>query len=170
MNMLVRIIEKLTDIVSGYAQAWLTLGLMFLVMVDVVSRYVMQNPLAVSDEYGGFCLVAITCIGLADAWKSRSHVRVEFVVKRLSRTRQQWIRLFTTVLAIIFTGFMVYGAYRLVNTSLMFGTRSTSWLRTPVAWPQMTIVAGAGLLFLQLAVDVFKQVKKIVHGDEKEAD
>ena len=168
--MLIRIIETVTDIVSGYVQAWLTLGLMFLVMVDVVSRYVMQNPLAVSDEYGGFCLVAITCIGLADAWKSRSHVRVEFVIKRLSRTKQQWVRLFTTVLAIVFTGFMVYGAYQLVSTSLMFGTRSTSWLRTPIAWPQMTIILGSGLLFLQLGVEIFKQLKKIVHGDEKEAD
>ena len=166
MSMVIRIIETVTDIVSGYVQAWLTLGLMVLVMVDVVSRYVMQNPLAVSDEYGGFCLVAITCIGLADAWKSRSHVRVEFVIKKLGVRKQQWLRLFTMVLAIVFTGFMVYGAYRLVSISLMFGTRSTSWLRTPVAWPQMTIVIGAVLLFLQLAVEIFKQIATVIHGRE----
>ena len=84
MNVVVRIIEKVTDIFSGHVQAWLTLALMALVMVDVTSRYVMQNPLAISDEYGGFCLVAITCIGLADAWKTRSHVRVEFLINKLS--------------------------------------------------------------------------------------
>ena len=89
MRLLVRIIETVSEIFSGHVQAWLTMALMILVMVDVISRYVMQNPLAISDEYGGFCLVAITCIGLAYAWKTRSHVRVEFIIKKLPvRMRQ----------------------------------------------------------------------------------
>ncbi|MBT4091008.1 MAG: TRAP transporter small permease [Deltaproteobacteria bacterium] len=161
MNVVVRIIEKVTDIFSGHVQAWLTLALMALVMVDVTSRYVMQNPLAISDEYGGFCLVAITCIGLADAWKTRSHVRVEFLINKLSIHKQQWLRLFTLVLAFVFTGFMVYGAYKLVSISLMFGSRSTSWLRTPLAWPQMAIVIGAVLIFLQLIVEIIKQITRL---------
>jgi TRAP-type C4-dicarboxylate transport system permease small subunit len=167
MRLLARVIETVTEIFSGHAQAWLTLALMILVMVDVTSRYVMQNPLAISDEYGGFCLVAITCIGLAYAWKTRSHVRVEFITKRLPIGMRRWLRLFTLLLAIVFTGFMVYGAFKLVSISLMFGTRSTSWLRTPVAWPQMTIVIGAVLMFLQLIVEIFKQITKLSAGEEE---
>ena len=49
----------------------------------------------------------------------------------------------------------------------MFGTRSTSWLRTPVAWPQMTIVAGAILMFLQLIVEIYKQITTIFTGEEE---
>jgi len=161
MRFLVRIIEKLTEVLSGHVQAWLTMALVLLVMVDVTSRYVMRDPLAIGDEYGGFCLVAITCIGLAYAWKTRSHVRVEFIIKKLPVGMQHWLRLFTLILAFIFTGFMVYGAYKLVGISLMFGTRSTSWLRTPVAWPQMTIIIGAVLMFLQLIVEIIKHVKKL---------
>lgn len=168
MTVLIRIIETITDIISGQVMAWLTLGLMFLVMVDVTSRYVLQNPLAVSDEYGGFCLVAITCIGLADAWKSRSHVRVEFIVNRLSERKRQWLRLFTLVLAFVFTGFVIYGAVNMVNISLMFGTRSTSWLRTPIAWPQMAIIVGVVLLFLQLIVELFKHIKTLFSDNAKE--
>ncbi|MEE4362492.1 MAG: TRAP transporter small permease [Desulfotignum sp.] len=168
MRLMIRIIETVTDIFSGHVQAWLTLGLMILVMVDVTSRYVMQNPLAISDEYGGFCLVAITCIGLADAWKSRSHVRVEFIINKISLGKQLWLRLFTLLLAFIFTGFVVYGAIRMVNISLMFGTRSTSWLRTPVAWPQMTIIAGTVLLSLQLLVEIIKQITKITNYNAEE--
>ena len=167
MRLLVRFVETVTEIFSGHAQAWLTLALMVLVMVDVTSRYVMQNPLAISDEYGGFCLVAITCIGLAYAWKTGSHVRVAFVTKRLPAGMRRWLRLFTLILAIVFTGFMVFGAFKLVSISLMFGTRSTSWLRTPVAWPQMTIVAGAILMFLQLVVEIIKQITKLSTGEEE---
>ncbi|MDM8539991.1 TRAP transporter small permease [Desulfococcaceae bacterium HSG7] len=167
MRFLVRIIETVTEIFSGYVQAWLTMALMILVMVDVTSRYVMQNPLAISDEYGGFCLVAITCIGLAYAWKTRSHVRVEFIIKKLPVRVQRWLRLFTLFLAIGFTGFMVYGGYKLVSISLMFGTRSTSWLRTPVAWPQLAIVIGAVLIFLQLIVEIIKQITKLSAAEEE---
>jgi TRAP-type C4-dicarboxylate transport system permease small subunit len=167
MRLLVRIIETVSEILSGHVQAWLTMALMILVMVDVISRYVMQNPLAISDEYGGFCLVAITCIGLAYAWKTRSHVRVEFIIKKLPVRKRQWLRLFTLFIAIVFTGFMVYGAIKLVSISLMFGTRSTSWLRTPVAWPQMTIVIGAILMFLQLIVEIIKQITKLSAREEE---
>ena len=167
MRILLRTIETVSEILSGHVQAWLTMALMILVMVDVISRYVMQNPLAISDEYGGFCLVAITCIGLAYAWKTRSHVRVEFIIKKLPVRRRQWLRLFTLFLAIVFTGFMVYGAIKLVGISLMFGTRSTSWLRTPVAWPQMTIVIGAILMFLQLIVEIIKQITKLSAREEE---
>ena len=167
MRILLRTIETVSEILSGHVQAWLTMALMILVMVDVISRYVMQNPLAISDEYGGFCLVAITCIGLAYAWKTRSHVRVEFIIKKLPVRMRQWLRLFTLLLAIVFTGFMVYGAIKLVSISLMFGTRSTSWLRTPVAWPQMTIVIGAILMFLQLIVEIIKQITKLSAREEE---
>lgn len=167
MRFLVRIIETVTEILSGHVQAWLTFALMVLVMVDVTSRYVMRDPLAIGDEYGGFGLVAITCIGLAYAWKTRSHVRVEFVIRKLPVGLQRWLRLFTLVLAIVFTGFMVYGAYKLVGISLMFGTRSTSWLRTPVAWPQMTIIVGSVLMFLQLIAEIIKHIKKLSAPEEE---
>ena len=161
MRFLVRIIEWITEILSGHVQAWLTFGLMLLVMVDAMSRYVLQNPLAVSDEYGGFCLVAMTCLGLAYAWKTRSHVRVEFIIKKLPFLVQRWLRLLTLLMAFVFTGFMVYAAYELINFSFMFGTRSTSWLRTPIAWPQLSIILGSGLIFLQLVAEIIKQILKL---------
>lgn len=160
MRFLVRIIETVTHVISGHVQAWLTLALMLLVMVDVTSRYVLRNPLSIADEYGGFCLVAVTCLGLAYAWKTRSHVRVEFIVKRLPVPAQRWLRIFTLLLAFVFTGFMVYGAYELVRLSFMFGTRSTTWLRTPIAWPQITIVAGSVFMFLQLIAEIIRQIKR----------
>jgi len=161
MRFLVRIIETVTDVVSGHLQAWLSLALMFLVMVEVTSRYVLRNPLSIADEYGGFCLVAMTCLGLAYAWKTGSHVRVEFVVNRMPPRVQRGLRVFTLLLAFVFTGFMVYGAYELVRLSFMFGTRSTNWLRTPIAWPQITILAGAVLMFFQLIAEIIKYIKSI---------
>ena len=167
MGFLIRAIEKVTDIVSGHLQALLTLGLMALVMVDVVSRYVMQDPLSIAEEYGAFSLLTITCVGLAYTWKTRNHVRVEFIIKKLPVMVQRWLRLITLLLAITFTGFMVYGSYVLVDESFMFGSLSNSWLRTPLAYPQMAIVIGAVLVFLQLIVEIYKQILKLSAPEEE---
>ncbi len=167
MRSLLRIIGTVTEIFSGHVQAWLTLALMVLIMVDVTSRYVMRNPLSIADELGGYSLVAITCIGLAYAWKTRSHVRVEFIIRKLPVSAQRWLRLFTLLLAIGFTGFMVYGAFDMVNLTMMFNSRSESWLRTPIAWPQVTIAIGAVLMFLQLIVEIIMQVRKFSAPEEE---
>lgn len=160
MKLLVRTIEKITDVISGYLQGWLVFALMILVLLDVTSRYVLLNPLSIAEEYGGYSLVAITCIGLAYAWKTRCHVRVEFLTGSLPVVMQRWLRVCMLFLAIVFTGFVVYAGYELFRFSLMFGTRSGSWLRTPIAWPQATILIGAVLMFLQLIAEIIKQIKK----------
>jgi TRAP-type C4-dicarboxylate transport system permease small subunit len=161
---LIRIIEAVTDLISGRLQGWVLLAMMVLVLVDVTTRYLLLNPLSVAEEYGGYMLVAITCLGLAFAWKERSHVRVEFLVAKLPSKLRRGLRLFTLSLAFVFSLVMILASWELVSFSFIFGTRSGSWLRTPVAWPQITIIIGSVLLFLQLLVELLRALTG--RGDE----
>jgi TRAP-type C4-dicarboxylate transport system permease small subunit len=52
----------------------------------------------------------------------------------------------------------------------MFGTRSGSWIRTPVAWPQITLIIGSVLLFFQLILEIIKAVRAFRLGKEGKAD
>jgi TRAP-type C4-dicarboxylate transport system permease small subunit len=156
MHGLVRVIEKITQMLSGVMQGWFIFIMMALVLVDVTSRYVLNDPLSIAEEYGGYLLVTVTCMGLAYAWKERGHVRVEFLIAALPRHLRKWARLITLLLAFVFTGCMTLAAWELVETSLMFGTRSGSWLRTPVAYPQMVVIVGSAWMFLQLIAEILK--------------
>jgi TRAP-type C4-dicarboxylate transport system permease small subunit len=135
-----------------------------LVLVDVTSRYVLNDPLSIAEEYGGYLLVTVTCMGLAYAWKERGHVRVEFLIAAFPRALQKWVRLGTLLLAFVFTGFMTIAAWELVETSFMFGTRSGSWLRTPIAYPQMVIIVGSAWMFLQLIAELIKAIRSEQSG------
>jgi TRAP-type mannitol/chloroaromatic compound transport system permease small subunit len=42
--------------------------------------------------------------------------------------------------------------------SILFESRSGSWLRTPLIYPQTILLVGAVLLFLQLLVEVIKAI------------
>src|SRR5687768_18126276 len=60
--------------------------------------YVLRNPLILSDELGGYALVAISCLGLAYCAMERGHIRITFVVERLSPRTAGWTRLATLAL------------------------------------------------------------------------
>lgn len=164
MSRLIRIIEAVTDLISGQVQGWILVLMMALVLVDVATRYLLQNPLSVAEEYGGYMLVAVTSIGLAFAWKERSHVRVEFLITKLPLRLRRGLRILTLSLAFVFSLFMILAAWELVAFSFMFGTRSGSWLRTPIGWPQITIIVGSVLLFLQLLAELLRALTG--RGDE----
>jgi TRAP-type C4-dicarboxylate transport system permease small subunit len=164
MKRTIRVIESFITFLSGPVQGWILFLLMILVLVDVTTRYVLQNPLSVAEEYGAYMLVAITCMGLAFTWKEKGHVRVELLVNRLSPATRQLMRTITVFIALIFTIFMVIASYQLVSFSFMFGTRSGSWTRTPIAWPQIPIIIGSVLLFFQLIIETIRAVNKLRSG------
>jgi TRAP-type C4-dicarboxylate transport system permease small subunit len=170
MNRIMRFTESSITFLSGPVQGWILFVMMILVLVDVASRYVLQNPLSMAEEYGAYMLVAITCMGLAFTWREGSHVRVELFVNRLSPAVQRGLRVFTILVAFAFTLFMVIASYQFVSFSFMFGTRSGSWIRTPVAWPQITLIIGSVLLFFQLILEIIKAVRAVRSGKEGNAD
>ncbi|MGB5984685.1 MAG: TRAP transporter small permease [Desulfobacterales bacterium] len=167
MGRILRFIEKLITFFSGHLQGWLIFAMMVLVLVDVTSRYVLRNPLSIAEEFGGYLLVTVTIMGLAFAWQERSHVRVEFLINKLSPSMRGWLRVFTLSLALALAVFTVIAGYQLVAFSLMFGTRSGSWLRTPIAYPQMVIIIGAILLVFQLFIELIKALGKAAGNDEE---
>lgn len=167
MGGMMRVIEKIITLLSGHLQGWLIFIMMVLVLVDVTSRYVLRNPLSIAEEFGGYLLVTVTVMGLAFAWQERSHVRVEFLINKLPLSVRRWLRVLTVALAATLSVFMVIAGYQLVAFSFMFGTRSGSWLRTPIAYPQMVIVIGAVLLFLQLLLEMIKALGKTAGGEEE---
>lgn len=161
MDALLRKIETLTEWVSGWLMAWSIFVLMILVLVEVVTRYLINQPLSVAEEYGGYLLVAMTMIGLAYTWKEKGHINVDLLFNRLPPGVQLKLRFVTLVLAAVLTVLLVAASISLVSQSFLFGTRSGSWLRTPLAWPQMILVLGSALLVLQLFVEIVRQIRAL---------
>jgi TRAP-type C4-dicarboxylate transport system permease small subunit len=156
MRPILRVIDFLVDLLSGRLQAVVVCILTAMILVEVISRYVTQNPLSIAEEYGGYLLVAITYMGLAFTWKKQTHVRVTFLVDKLPLKIKLALRIFTLIVALFFSGFMVAASYQLVQESFAFGDRSGSWLRTPLAWPQMVLIIGSILIFIQLCSEIIQ--------------
>ena len=149
----------------GITIGWLLLVLMAMILVEVLTRYVLQSPLSISEEFGGYMMVAITFLGLGYTWKEGSHVRVELFTSMLPQKAQNWLRLISTIIATLFALIMIKGSYDMVAQSYLFGERSATYLRTPLMWPQMVLILGSVLLFIQLIAEVLKTIDVIKNFD-----
>lgn len=169
MRKFVTIIETITNVVSGHLPAWTVFVLMVMVLAEVITRYLMQAPLSIADEMGGFMLVGITFVGLAYTWKERGHVSVEIVTNILPPKVKQWVRFITLLMALGFCYPLIAGCYELLQDSLLFGSRSGSWMRTPLVYPQSLLLLGSVLLFLQLIAEVIKTVIAFKNSEVEES-
>lgn len=156
MKKTVKIIEKITDIVGGLLQAWIVFLLMMMVILEVLARYVLQSPLSLADEMGGYMLVAIAFMGLGYTWKENGHVRVELVVNMLPIKLRNIMRFFTLILAALFSFPLIIGSFHMLQDTLLFESRSGSWLRTPLVYPQSVILIGSVLLLFQFIAEIIK--------------
>ncbi|MDP2931426.1 MAG: TRAP transporter small permease [Chloroflexota bacterium] len=161
MSRLIRIIETISDVASGHFTGWVVVVMMLLVMVEVVTRYVLQQALAISDEYSAYMLVAISFMGLAYVSRQKSQIRIEVVTSKLRPKVKKWLRLVTLAIGVAFFIILTRASYDLVMYSISHGARSGSWLRTPLVGPQLFMFIGGILICLQIIVEFIYAVRAL---------
>ena len=161
MRVFKRAVDILVAIMSREFTAWLVLILMVVVLFEVVTRYVMHNPFGIADEFGAYIVVAIVCLGLAYTWKEKGHIRIEFVISRLSPKVRDWVRLVTLIMATAITVVLVWSMYERVAYSFDIGAKSGSHLNILIQWPQLVLVIGTVLVFLQIVVELINVARKL---------
>jgi TRAP-type C4-dicarboxylate transport system permease small subunit len=153
---------------AGYLGGWVLLGIIGLTMVEVITRYVLNNPLILCDEFGGYSLFAITFLGLAYCGREKGHIRITFIVERISKKTASRLRIFTLVLALIFVSVAAKVSWEFLVKSFVRGIRSNSWLMTPLGWPQLAMPIGFTLFTAILIMQIAKAIKAHKAGSEVE--
>jgi TRAP-type C4-dicarboxylate transport system permease small subunit len=149
---------------TGYLAALVLLAIIGLTMAEVVSRYVLRNPLILADELGGYALVAIGCLGLAYCGMERGHIRITFLVERLDPRTAGAIRLVTLALGFVFVAVAAWVSWQFLGDSFTRDMRSNSMLRTPLKWPQMALPVGFTLLALVILAQLVKAIQDFRAG------
>ena len=168
MRKIGRVIE-VASYITGYFAGWVLLGIMGLTLIEVVTRYVLHRPLILADEFGGYSLVIISCLGLAYCWQERGHIRITFIVSRMPARVSNWLRVVTLTAALVYVVVVSKVSYDFIVDSYRRGIKSSSWLMFPFWWPQMAIPIGFTLLALMLVIEVAKAIRNIRTGVSTEA-
>ena len=133
-------------------------------MAEVVSRYVLMNPLILSDEFGGYALVAITFLGLAFCAREGGHIRITFIVDALRPPSAHRIRVATLACGLVFVAVAAWVSWQFLGDSFARNMRSNSMLMVPLKWPQMAMPIGFTLFALVLLAQFLKAVQALRAG------
>lgn len=149
---------------AGIAASLVLLAIILLTLVEVVSRYVLRNPLILSDELGGYAMVAATFLGMAYCAQQRSHIRITFIMERIDPEWAGWVRIGTLALGLAFVAMAAWVSWKFLGDSWTRNMRSNSMLMTPLKWPQLAIPVGFTLFALVLAGQFVHAIRNLAAG------
>jgi len=148
---------------AGYLGALVLMGIIMLTMAEVVSRYVLNRPLILSDELGGYALVVISCLGLAYCAQGGGHIRITFLAERLGRAIGP-IRIVTLALGLVFVSVTAWVCWQFLADSFARNMRSNSLLMVPLKWPQLAMPVGFTLYAVVLLVQLVHAARELRAG------
>ena len=98
----------------GRGVAWVTLGLVLVVFVDVVMRYLFNTSFVFTQELEWHLFGFIFLIGAGYTLLHDGHVRVDIIYQRVGFKSRAWINLIGVIL------FLIPGCIMVITTSLKF--------------------------------------------------
>lgn len=85
----------------GRLVAWVTLGLVLVVFVDVVMRYLFKTSFVFTQELEWHLFAFIFLIGAGYTLLQDGHVRVDIIYQRLGPKGQAWVNLIGVILLLL---------------------------------------------------------------------
>jgi TRAP-type C4-dicarboxylate transport system permease small subunit len=128
---------------------------------EVVSRALFHFSFQVTDEIGGYLLVAISFLSLPVAQVHHGFHHVEFVQARLSPSGRAWSRLFFDLLCLLCIAILLWQLVRLELRSWSSGDVAPTILATPLWIPRLTMPLGMGVLLLTLLRTMIGDCRRI---------
>jgi TRAP-type mannitol/chloroaromatic compound transport system permease small subunit len=167
------IIDKINEWV-GRGTAWVTLGLVLVVFIDVVMRYLFNTSFVFTQELEWHLFGFIFLIGAGYTLLHDGHVRVDIIYQRLGLKGRAWINLGGVIL------FLIPGCLMVMTTSWKFMANSFAILEgspDPGGIPYRFILKscipiGFTLLLLQgisLGLHSFMQILGIEETEEEQS-
>ena len=118
--------------------------------VDIITRAVFNFSFEISDELGGYMLVAITFISLPVCQINDSFHHVEFVQARLSARGRAISHVIFDVLSLAFCLALLWQLARFEMSSWRFDDHAPTYLATPLWIPRCAMVIGAAALLFSM--------------------
>lgn len=149
-----RLIRRLTWLVER-ALILLSMLIAAVVFLQVVFRYVLQQPLYWSEELPRYLLIWMSFLAAALAQKNEAHINITLAVTPLPMAVQRGIHLLANLVILGFLGVLVYSGS--LVTRITAAHRSTA-LQIPMAVVYAALPVGAALMMLYLVLQIARDL------------
>lgn len=148
-------LESLLALIGGVA----VFSLLFLAVISVSGRNILNSPLPGYIDWIEQIMPLIAFMGASFTLRSGNHIRMDMLVRKLTRRNLWIVELFTTLLIFIFMVLIVWGSsshfLRSFDITLPLWSRDSSMDIALPIWPAKLIVPVA---FTVLCIRLFFQL------------
>ncbi|WP_424933381.1 TRAP transporter small permease subunit [Amaricoccus macauensis] len=159
----VRTMDKISEYV-GLAAMYLIFLMIGVLLLDAITRNVIDIPLHWCIEAAQFTLAAYYFLGGAATIKNGSHVRMDLLYDRLSARGKAWIDAITIFCLIFYLCILLFGSISSLGYAIETGERRFS-MWNPSMIPIKALMVGCILLMLlQTIAEAFKHIAQVRGG------
>ncbi len=159
MHQFVRILD---DVLKNVL-IMLMVALVFAVSWQVISRYVFASPSSWTEEVARFLMIWIGLLGAAYAFRTRAHLGLDLLPKKLTGRSAKILKLFTLLVVVLFSvTVLIVGGGKLVALTWELKQYSAV-LGLPIAFVY-SVIPTTGLLICLYAI-VASQDEDVAEAD-----
>ena len=145
----------------GLIAMYLIFVMIGVLLIDAVTRNVVNIPLHWCIEMAQFTLAAYYTLGAAHSVQMGDHVRMDLIYDRLSVRGKARMDVVTSVFILFYLGSLLIGAVSSTLYSLQYNQKLMSVWSPPVAPIKIIMVFGLSLFILQVISTLFKDWAKM---------
>ncbi len=167
MRKILHIVDSINDRV-GSISSWLLLALIFVILYEVIARYVFNNP--TGWVFNSFRMIngALIVLGWAYAQRHNSHIRVDILYIRFSPRKKALVDVIGTGLFFLpLFGVLIVLAGESVGRSYFFYMARQQGSLPTVLTYQIIVLIGLCLFFLQFAARFTRDFYILLKGRQQ---
>jgi len=136
-----------------------------LISLDVILRYIFRASIPASVEFTQVLMVLLVYLALGKAQEAKQHIRVEFLMEKLSPGMRRYWEIVVHFFALVFIVILFWESIGLFVDSVSVMEYYGGAVRVPIYPARGAILVGCGLMILQLVrdlIDLFSPKSKLV--------
>lgn len=134
--------------------------IMLITVYEVIVRYVFNAPTVWTLEISQYLMLIGAFLAAAYTLEVGGHIKVDFLVERLSPGKRRIVNIISSLLGIIFFAALVWKSTELAWFTFKFGLRSMTMLAVPLFPIYVIMPIGSFLLLLQGIVQFLQLIVK----------
>ncbi len=145
---ILRAIGAVSGFVGKYGARSLLVLIIFVMVYEVVARYVFGRPTTWALEFAIYSQVLFVALSAAYVLREEGHVSMGLLLERFTERRRNWFMCANSIMGAIYSAVVSIQMWNTANWSLRVGTASET-VGIPLAPLQLVLTAGLFLLVLQ---------------------
>lgn len=151
---------------TGRIVSFFATFMMFIVMYEVIARYVFNRPTIWAMEINQYILCGYTALAGGYALLYGSHVNVDIVQQRFGVRTRAFVDVLTSFLFFGFIFVLIWKSGSMAWQAWIYNEHSESVLEAPMFPSKVAIPLGGLLIFLQGLAKFIRDLNTLITGTE----